>query len=922
MIERSLLMKTNSKKFSIKDWFEKNKLYILAFVLPILSMLIVYYFKNIFPFGDQMYLRSDCYHQYTPYLEILQQKLKDGGSLFYTWEIGAGMNFMAVAAYYLTSPLNLLAIIWPGYMADMVSFFIVLKMGLAGFSVCYYLTKRFGQKNISSVVFGMAYALSAYFAAFSWNIMWLDCMWLLPFIVLGLEKLVNEKKCKMYCISLALAIFSNYYIGLMICIFSIIYFVYLFCIVEFDETVEKTKARLLILKDYAIYSILGGALAACVILPEYFSLLTTKSADSSFPTTLEETVSMLYMIFRSLICIPVADLKYYPEPNIYCSVAIFILIPLFWMCKKINVKERIGKTVIALIMLLSFGLNIPAYIWHGFHFPNSLPCRQSFLYIFLILTMCYEAFLYIREYEPKHIAWATGGSVALVFLLDQLFKDASIFSDLEIETSIVKIIYFSLLFIVVYACLIVWYKKAPKLKPFLSYLMVLIVFCELTLNMNVTGIPSTSGRKGYYEATKAYDQLNNITKKDADSQNVKYYRTESAVHTTRNDGARFNYNSISTFSSVLSANIQDYFDSMGLQTSYNACSYYGHTPLTASLFSIKYEYSTGEPSLPNNVSLLNSASYNLESGGNSTVYAYEYNNTLPLGFLINSSSIAKMNSEAGDPFTMQNNFVTSAVNGGQMIFHRLKTDGTNSITAQYNLEENDTANKSGTKVYDVYFYCETSAETLTATVSNGSIQDKSFVSSSVTTSTSKTFDSANQNYICHLGNVPEGATISISASDNTAISAMYAYAFDETAWEYDYNLLNANPYQVTSFSDTKIEGTLTTDKGNLLYTSIPYDKGWSVYVDGQKANTTAICKGALTGVMVTAGTHQITFKYTPRGFFQGIIISIISLLILLGLIFKDRILELITGKKKGSKVPSNKPQVQKAVANEEPKVSK
>ena len=97
------------------------------------------------------------------------------------------------------------------------------------------------------------------------------------------------------------------------------------------------------------------------------------------------------------------------------------------MCKKINVKERIGKTVIALIMLLSFGLNIPAYIWHGFHFPNSLPCRQSFLYIFLILTMCYEAFLYIRKYEPKHIAWATGGSVALVFLLDQLFKDASIF---------------------------------------------------------------------------------------------------------------------------------------------------------------------------------------------------------------------------------------------------------------------------------------------------------------------------------------------------------------------------------------------------------------------------------------------------------------------------------------------------------------
>ena len=47
--------------------------------------------------------------------------------------------------------------------------------------------------------------------------------------------------------------------------------------------------------------------------------------------------------------------------------------------------------------------------------------------------------------------------------------------------------------------------------------------------------------------------------------------------------------------------------------------------------------------------------------------------------------------------------------------------------------------RAAQKVYDIYFYCETSAETLTATVSNGSIQDKSFVSSGVTTSTSKTF---------------------------------------------------------------------------------------------------------------------------------------------------------------------------------------
>ena len=360
-------------KFSFSTWTKDNWLYFLAFLLPVLSMLIVYFFKDIAPFGDQMYLRSDCYHQYTPYLQILQDKLRGGGSLFYTWEIGAGMNFVAIAAYYLSSPFNLLTILWPGNMADYVSFFIIVKMGLAGFSATYYLVKRFKTKHVPAVIFGMVYALSSYFAAFSWNIMWLDCMWLLPFIILGLDKLVTERKYKMYCIALALGIFSNYYIGIMLCIYSVIYFVYLICVSDFSEEIGNVKGRLLACKDFAIYSVLGGGLAACVILPEYFNLLTTKSADTSFPDAIEEYFSILYMLFRSLICIPVADLKYPHDPNIYCTVAVFVLIPLFWLCKKISVKERVGKTVIAVIMLLSFNINIPNYIWHGFHFPNSLP---------------------------------------------------------------------------------------------------------------------------------------------------------------------------------------------------------------------------------------------------------------------------------------------------------------------------------------------------------------------------------------------------------------------------------------------------------------------------------------------------------------------------------------------------------------------
>lgn len=887
------------KKFSFSTWIQENWIYFVAFFLPVLSMLIVYFFKDIAPFGDQMYLRSDCWHQYTPYLQILQDKLHSGGSLFYTWEIGAGMNFVAIAAYYLASPFNLLTILWSGNMADYVSFFIIVKMGLAGFSATYYLVKRFHKKQVPAIAFGMVYALSAYFAAFSWNIMWLDCMWLLPFIILGLDRLVTQKKYKMYCIALAVSIFSNYYIGIMLCIYSVIYFIYLLCVSDFDSELGQVKARLLAFKDFAIYSILGGGLAACVILPEYFNLLTTKSADSTFPEAVEEYFSILYMLFRSLICIPVADLKYPHDPNIYCTVAVFVLIPLFWMCKKISIKERVGKTVIAVIMLLSFNFNIPNYIWHGLHFPNSLPCRESFLYIFLIVTMAYEAFIHLKEFKASQIIGSMGGSLGLILVLQELFKDTSFFNDLAVETNIRKIIYFSMLFIVIYVILYFCYRKKSDMKAFITYLLILTTFCELTLNMCVTGMASTSSRSAYYESTEAHTQLNNIAKQKADSEGVAFYRTESASHATRNDGARFNYNSISTFSSVASAAMQDYYDQIGMQTSFNAYSYYGHTPLTAALFSVKYEFTDSTPSLPNNMSEVGTQSYMTGTNATSALHLYEYDNTLPLGFMINMSTEANWNKESGNPFVTQNSFVTTAINDGSYIFHQLKSSDTvGTFTAAYQLEEEDTFTPTGDEqTFDVYFFCSTSAESLTATVTNGSITDDN--------STTKTFSSTNQNYICHLGNVSAGATITVTAGDGQALSLCYAYAFDEEAWQSDYELLNANPYVVDSYSDTKISGTVTAEKQGIMYTSIPYDKGWEVYVDGVKSKTTSICSGALTGVLVEAGTHEITFKYTPKGLVQGIVISFICLLIFLGLIFRTNIIGFIKNKS-GKNPPANK----------------
>ena len=77
---------------------------------------------------------------------------------------------------------------------------------------------------IPALVFSTGYALSGFVAAYSWDIMWMDCIALFPLIMVGLEKLVKEQKALLYYVTLALCIYANYYISIMICIFLVFAF--------------------------------------------------------------------------------------------------------------------------------------------------------------------------------------------------------------------------------------------------------------------------------------------------------------------------------------------------------------------------------------------------------------------------------------------------------------------------------------------------------------------------------------------------------------------------------------------------------------------------------------------------------------------------------------------------------------------------
>ena len=196
-----------------------------AFAVTFFAMGIGFACIGVFPFGNYQILVQDGWHQYFPFLVELRYKLVNGESLFYTWNNGLGTNFLALSAYYLASPLNLLLPLFPE--ENLQVFFtlmVTVKMSLASAFAAYAMQKTFRRCDPLAVVFGCCYGMCSFLMGYYWNIMWLDTVALLPLVTLGVVSLVREGKFKLYVVAVALSMICNFLIGLYVCIFTFFFF--------------------------------------------------------------------------------------------------------------------------------------------------------------------------------------------------------------------------------------------------------------------------------------------------------------------------------------------------------------------------------------------------------------------------------------------------------------------------------------------------------------------------------------------------------------------------------------------------------------------------------------------------------------------------------------------------------------------------
>jgi len=130
-------------------------------------------------------------------------------------------------------------------------------------------------------------------------------------------------------------------------------------------------------------------------------------------------------------------------------------------------------------------------------------------------------------------------------------------------------------------------------------------------------------------------------------------------------------------------------------------------------------------------------------------------------------------------------------------------------------------------------------------------------------------------YVSLVGSFSKDELISFTRESDTEVVALY---FDTTLFDQGYNLLSRQTLNLTKITNTAICGNVTVLSDGLLYTSIPGDKNWSVFVDGVKSDIVLI-DGAMTSVELNRGYHEIEFRYFNKSFLAGIIVSLVSLAI-------------------------------------------
>jgi uncharacterized membrane protein YfhO len=677
-------------------------------------------------------------------------------------------------------------------------------------------------------------------------------------------------------------------VGFFTCVFVLlIFFCYEFC------RWGGWKKFFIDLGLMALFSAIAIGMTALLELPALAALQTTQSSVNTFPEGFqlniadEDTWKGLLDAMRQVAGNMNGGLEpTFKEglPNLYCGLFANAFAILFLFGKNIRTKDKICAVLLLLFFNVSFIVRQLDYIWHGFHFTNMIPYRFSFLHSFVVLYMAYRAYLQRDSFRFWQILCAGILAIGLLLCADNRFDPMYL-----AYNGAFMLLY---LFILIYPHTFrkspqdddeeqvrVYQRKVAAQQQQCKSFLCMVIALEMVLNLINFGAHFPGTSTAFYPRGKEFtaSMIRYMHEREWDEL---FFRAEATHTQTLNDGALNNYNGVSAFTSSANVNVTEFMRKLGYgaKNTYNRYCFEESSPVSNLFLGLKY--------MIERKGAVEANPYFTDLHYYGDVHLLENNAYLPLGFLA-EPELAQLSFEGNeDAFDFQNDLFMAATGSDERVWRHLYGSVLSISAAEATLanETTDgyctytTENSPGTVTYQYTadregFLCirlDLSKRNDFSVYLNGELLYSESISLPQMLAVSQV----------GIGDVVE-IFIDCAANESGTINISAALMNDATFQE-GYSHLSQSVLELTRFSTTALDGTILCNRDGLLYTSIPQNGNWHVYVDGVEAESQLV-GNAMLAVPLTKGYHEIALRYRNPAFSWGWKVSVLSAAALLGL---------------------------------------
>ena len=633
--------------------------YLIPSIITFIILGIIFYFNELYPFGNRALVQVDADYIYIPVLYRIWDFLHYGGNIFYS-DIGLGNSIYGslIIQGSLYSPLNLL--LYFVNRNDIVNFFglfIIIKICLISFTSYIYINNKY--KNINyyyKILFSILYSFSGFVIFNYFNEIWLDIVILFPIVMLYLDKLFIDGKELGYIITLAISLIITFYFTYFVIIFIIFYsFIYLY--LSNKDNVKETMFKL----------------GKCTVI----ALLI--SSFSSIP--------LMYQIFNStrfngnMFAYMFTDIRMKSLYLLFSPLFIILFLKLVGKFKRDKITV-FGYIILFILYLIPVIINPINALFHGGNYWG-LPYRYGFVTTFILMD---AALYYISKYNTdkfcKKNVFDFVYSTFIVIIgiagiwLNYHYRN-SIIADgilLDVNNDIyIKIIYIVVMVFFMYIiCLLVKNKYFKYVSIGIVSLYAIFMFTSWTIYYN----------SGYYLCNNANDINNNFKIVDKGRYKIDYQ------YITPYTGYIQNIDTLDNWIHIVPDGMVDVFKKLGYYTADTRIYSYGGTIFSDYILNFKYSFTDINRSNDDIYSLVDS--YN-----NKYLYKINYNNSY--GIIFNELDQIEYNNK----FDYQNRIYRNLFNSDKDIikYNSYNVNDSDSISINYDID-NDGYLYFNTDFYD------------------------------------------------------------------------------------------------------------------------------------------------------------------------------------------------------------------------------